>query len=272
MSKTILRYKYVPFNEGSLCIIKDGTMKFTSPSEFNDPFDCDPEMDENKHLNYVKRRKDLLKKVGDDIGLSPAERIQNKGQMLKRVENSIKNGYFGQPLVNDFGIGICSLSRDPLNLLMWAHYAKYHTGFIIEFCIPMKAQTYNEEDALKRLVPLKVNYEKAKPIVNPCDENRVICDKYFLVKGHDWEYEQEERVIDSLRGHGIHSYERKIILKSVIAGMRMCNNHFVLLKNTVEAMNIELGINIAVYRAKPLKGKFALFVPGRDDLSANPTL
>lgn len=267
MSKTILRYKYVPFNEGSLCIIKDGTMKFTCPSEFNDPFDCDPEMDEDKHLNYIKGRKDLLKKVGDDLGLSPAERIQQKGVMLKRVGNAIQNGEFGQKLVNE--VGICSLSRDPLNLLMWAHYAKDHTGFVVEFCIPTQAKTYIEENALKRLVPLEVKYEQAKPIVNPCDEKHVICDKYFLVKGHDWKYEQEERVVDSFRGAGIHRYERNIILKSVIAGMRMCKDHFDILKNTVETMNTELGINVAVYRAIPRKGKFALFVPGREDLSSN---
>lgn len=242
-------------------------MKFTRPSEVNDPFDCDPEMDEHNHLKYMMGRKDLLKKAGDSLGLSPAQRIQNKGVMLKGVEIAIQNGAFGQKAVN--GVGVCSLSRDPLNLLMWAHYAKDHTGFVVEFCIPMSAQTFREEDVLERLVPLKVEYKKEKPIVNPCDENRVICDKYFLVKGDDWIYEQEERVVDSLRGPGIHPYERKIILKSVIAGMRMCDPRFDILKNTVEAMNVELGINVAVYRAKPLKGKFALCVPGHDDLSSS---
>jgi hypothetical protein len=268
MSETILRYKYVPFNEGSLCIIKDGTMKFTRPSEFNDPFDCNPEY----HRHYMSEQKDLLKKAGDDLGLSPAKRIQNKGVMLKRLEIALQNGEFGQKAVND--LGICSLSRDPLNLLMWAHYAKDHTGFVIEFCIPIpiQAQTIKEEDAFNWLVPLEVKYQNAKPIIDAYDDARVNSNKHFLVKGHDWKYEQEERVIDYLRGHGIHSYDRKTILKSVIAGMRMCDDHFIILKNTVEAMNTELGINVAVYRATPLKGKFALFVPGREDLSSNSTL
>lgn len=269
MSKTILRYKYVPFDEdGSLCIIKDGTMKFTRPSELNDPFDCDPERDEHKHLEYIKERKDLLKNAGDNLGLSPAQRLQKKDVMLKKVEIAIQNREFSQKAVNEFGI--CSLSRDPLNLLMWAHYAKYHTGFVVEFCIPTQAQGFSEEDALEWLVPHKVKYEQTKPIISPYDDKLVMVDKYFLVKGHNWEHEQEERVIDGLRGAGIHRYERKIILKSVIVGMRMSHDHFVILKNTVEAMNAELGINVAVYKAEPLNGKFALFVPGRDDLSSNP--
>ena len=249
-------------------------MKFTSPSEFNDPFDCDPEMDERKHLKYIREeRKDLLKKVGNSWRLSPAERIQKKGVMLKNLEIAFKNGEFGQKAVN--GVGICSLSRDPLNLLMWAHYAKDHTGFVIEFCIPLQSQTYYEEDAKKEainwLVPLEVKYEKEKPIISPYDDDGVNGDKRFLIKGHDWEYEQEERVVDYLRGPGIHPYERKIILKSVIAGMRMCDDHFVTLNDAVEAMNAELGINVAVYRAEPLKGKFALSVPGRDDLLSSAT-
>lgn len=273
MTKTILRYKYVPFDEGSLCIIKDGTMKFTRPSEFNDPFDCDPEMDVHKYLKYMsEERKDFFKKAGRKFGLSPAKRIQEKGVMLKRLENACQNGELGQKGVNN-AVGICSLSRDPLNLLMWAHYAKDHTGFVVEFCIPLESQTYYEDDAKKEvfnwLVPLEVKYEKEKPIINPYDDDGANYDKRFFVKGYDWAYEQEERVVDFLRGYGIHPYERKIILSSVIAGMRMCDDHFVILKNTVEAMNTELGIDVAVYRAELLKGKYALSVPGRDDLSSN---
>lgn len=36
-------YKYLPFDEGSLRIITEGTIKFTLPSEVNDPFDCAPD-------------------------------------------------------------------------------------------------------------------------------------------------------------------------------------------------------------------------------------
>jgi hypothetical protein len=32
-------------------------------------------------------------------------------------------------------------------------------------------------------------------------------------------------------------------------------------KNTVEAMNAELGINVAVYKAEPLKGKICFICP-----------
>lgn len=35
----IYRYKYLPFNENSLKILTEGTIKFTDPETFNDPFD-----------------------------------------------------------------------------------------------------------------------------------------------------------------------------------------------------------------------------------------
>jgi len=44
---------------------------------------------------------------------------------------------------------------------------------------------------------------------------------------------------------------------------------FSVLKNSVDAVNKELGINVAVHKAKPLQGKFALFVQDRDDLSVH---
>ena len=40
--EVFIEYKYLPFNEGSLKVITEGTVKFTCPLEFNDPFDCQP--------------------------------------------------------------------------------------------------------------------------------------------------------------------------------------------------------------------------------------
>jgi hypothetical protein len=60
--RRIRRYKYLSFSEKSLRIIKSGTIKFTKPSEFNDPFDCDPEHETNVD-NLLKNRPDLVKKL-----------------------------------------------------------------------------------------------------------------------------------------------------------------------------------------------------------------
>ena len=164
MSSRILRYKYVPLDnsfkapfeeKGSLSIIKDGTMKFTHPKDFNDPFDCYPDVDAKAISKNYGQNKEFLKELGRRGNLSPAQRIQEKPKQLKKIEKA--------PFIEKLEelhnkIGICSLSRNPLNLLMWAHYASSHTGFVVEFSIPEESSLALGADYYRRnwLFPLLV--------------------------------------------------------------------------------------------------------------------
>ncbi len=266
----ILRYKYLPIDEsfqepfdkkGSLSIIKDGTIKFSHPKEFNDPFDCYPEIDIQKVLSHTSKKKHLFKFIGDNLGLSPAQRIQEKPKQLKKLEKGLSDKSHAN-LIND-QIGICCLSRNPLNLLMWAHYATKHTGFVIEFSIPTESTSFDIDTAYY-LTPFPVDYSTVKPIITSGASDEF--NKYFLTKGKDWEYEQEERVID-YRQSGVHPYNRTQLVKSVIVGMNMSDLDFVVLKNAIDDVNNKHGTNITIHKAEPVKGEFALFVPGRDDLN-----
>lgn len=268
--ETIRRYKYLPFNQGSLRTITDGTIKFTSPSKVNDPFDCAPDIETRNIAEYLNTRPDLLEGAGDLQGLSEVQRIRDKSKMIRRLKKAAVQGAFGQKAVDD--VGICSLSRDPLNLLMWAHYAQYHSGFVVEFDIPISA-TDVDKDRLPSnwlfewLIPQVVEYQKLKPIVDFFDDKDEKTRKQFLVKGEGWKYEQEERVIDFVRGHGIHKYDRGTVLYSVIAGMKMDGLNYVTLVECVNKMNQELNLEIQVYKTEPVKGEFELFVPNRTDLA-----
>jgi len=268
MDNDLLRYKYLPFTEDSLCVLKKGTIKFTAPKDFNDPFDCVPEYDHTTSENYFETRTDLIKEVGISRGLSPAERVQQRGKIIKGMAAALKDKKFTVNLTNN--LGICSLSRDPLNLLMWAHYAKNHTGFIVEFSIPQSSVGTPYEITnyqLNWLFPLKVKYFHERPLINLSDDNNSNMEKNFLSKSNDWDYEQEERAIDHIRGPGIHPYDRKGILKSVIVGMRMGDKEFNDFQIIIDAVNDELDTNVKLYRAKPVPGKFALCIPGREDLN-----
>jgi hypothetical protein len=254
----LLRYKYLPLDgsfkppfdeKGSLSVIRDGTIKFTHPNEFNDPFDCHPEIDFNNCFSEKS-----LKKFGQEMGWSPARRIREKPKLIKLLKANYK--FFLDGINNS--IAICCLSKNPCSLLMWSHYATSHTGFVVEFSIPELQPRAN----LDYLIPFPVEYKNNKPKV---DNSKSKLQEYVLTKGIDWKYEEEQRVIDFDRKAGIHAYDRKQILKSVIAGMRMTDDDFTTLRNTVAAVNEELGISVTVHRAQPSPGKFAIFVPGKFD-------
>lgn len=263
----IRRYKYLPFDEGSLRIITDGTIKFTSPSEVNDPFDCAPDFDTRNIADYLNTRSDLLEKARETLKLSPAQLSEEKQTIIKRLEMAAEHGAFNQLAAGR--VGICSLTRDPLNLLMWAHYAQHHTGFVVEFDIPAEVTDVDKpplDQFLDWLSPLEVEYQASKPVINLFDDKDVKLKKQFLVKGEDWAYEQEERVIDYIRGHGIHRYERATILYSVIAGMKMDDRKYMTLVESINKVNHDLNLKIGIYKAELAKGRFELFVPNRIDL------
>jgi hypothetical protein len=263
--KTFRLYKYLPFNEGSLKILTEGTIKFTKPSDFNDPFDCDPEHDAENIDKYLETRPDIIEKVLKIRNAKCKDSSKERKAMKTRLKIAIENGHFGQEASND--VGICSLTRNPLNLLMWAHYALNHTGFVVEFEIPLES-FYPAEEEIKYfewLIPQVVQYEKTKPVVYFDDDKNTKMSKQFLVKGKDWEYEKEERVIDYIRKSGIHRYDRNTILKSVFAGMRMNSKDNNELKEAVFDLK-NIGLNVDIYRVKLVKRQYAVYIEGRPDL------
>lgn len=192
--------------------------------------------------------------------------------MLKRLERALEQEDFWHGAAH--GVGVCSLSRKALNILMWSHYADKHNGFVVEFDIPTVEALLPTQDPYERsiavLCPHQVLYEKARPEVNPLDTPINNVGKQLLTKSADWAYEAEERVIDTTRGFGIHPYDRGTILKSVIAGVNMKKEQFTTLKKLVDKTSDQLGRHIQIFQAKKSKIKinYRLHIDSRPDLDA----
>ena len=108
----LFKYKYIEYGEGAKCLIRDGTMKFTNPDEFNDPFDCSPPYS-LENINKINKK--VLKKAGDQLGYSPSERVLNRRKMIANLKRSITEGDRQSSLKND--VGICSLTTKPCNII-----------------------------------------------------------------------------------------------------------------------------------------------------------
>lgn len=256
----------MPFSVGSLKIISEGTIKFTHPSEFNDPFDCRPYLDPETIRKLPKARPDLFKKLNQDLGLSPAQGIQQRGKFLARLRQRVETGDFSKDVTN---IGIACLSAKPLNILMWSHYAQSHQGFVVEFKIPRSSRDPNtiasiSTDLNSYLIPHEVEYLPTRP---KHDFGSTTSLDYLLTKSEDWKYEAEHRVF--ARRAGIHLYKRDEILASVIAGMRMSEPNFATLKEIVGCAAKHSHLDLNLFKAEEIEDKYRLVVPGHPRLSSS---
>ncbi|MDX7787414.1 DUF2971 domain-containing protein [Aeromonas caviae] len=245
--KEFFRYKYLPFgtDKKSLDVIKKGTIKFTCPKDFNDPFDCQPflSIDNLTESNAFKRAFKC-----NSVGLNVIEKQILKNKMIDTFSKQIKSGkFFGEFLDT---VGVLSLSRQYNNALMWSHYAEYHRGFVVGF-------KYQKPDDLKedphdmdirKIIPREVKYSKNKPVYTLSSNDFDMS--VLLTKDDVWKYEAEERAFTWIEKPGIHPYDRAKRLHCVIAGAKISSDDLVLLRNAVQQASKELGRKIKFKQAK----------------------
>ncbi|MEK2158889.1 DUF2971 domain-containing protein [Vibrio parahaemolyticus] len=240
-------YKYLPFTEGSKCILTQGTMKFSHHTEFNDPFDCKTTYEIEASMAYVQSRPDLFKEAGRQLNLSPAQRVGKKKQMLNGIKRSLENGSFHNGVINE--VGICCLTKKTDNILMWSHYADNHKGFVVEFTVDHATENMNMEKVEEKLFGWDVEYSKNMPVITAGGNDFNAVKDVFLIKSVDWAYESEYRVLSMYKGPGIHNFDQKLISR-VIAGVNMPDSDFKELKRLVEQLSSSVGTNPEVVQAK----------------------
>jgi len=250
-------YKYVTFDENMnvLKLLTENKIKFSAPSAFNDPFDCNPCFSASSVPRKLKP--ELFARV-NWVG-SPAQRLLSRQKAVNRVDAAFDSGTFIMNTMSD--IGILSLSRTPWSVLMWSHYTKHHQGFAVEFHQPELIPA--SDDAANRwLVTFPVDYVDKRPVLGRwSDSAEVEVERIFMVKSSEWKYEEEERAIDFERGPGIYEYEPRL-LKSVIAGVNIGEMEFDLLVCAVKGFNKKWGASVALYRAEVDPKHYRLRIPG----------
>lgn len=252
-------YKYLDFNEGSLKAISDATLKFTTPKDFNDPFDCLASYSDDFVNLSIKDQREHLYRTSDNKKLSPANKLMAGVRAKQRAKFNIQNGGIFSPL-RDGDIGILSLSSKKDNLLMWSHYCNHHTGFVLEFEPEWNGHLEDLKDlevTLNSLVALEVNYSNDRPVLDGKENASQKLDKVLLTKSIDWRYESEFRVIDNIRKAGIHPYKRGL-LKGVYAGAKMSPNDLQSLKEIIVTANYEHDLNIKAFQMDLQKYTFSL--------------
>jgi hypothetical protein len=81
------------------------------------------------------------------------------------------------------------------NVVMWAHYAENHCGFVIEFDTQHSPLIQRPDESGWQGRPVPVTYRESRVQV-PCDSaNLQLPDEVVLVKTSAWQYEREWRVV-----------------------------------------------------------------------------
>ena len=202
-----LLYKYTYFDKKGhhLQILKERTLWFSSAKKFNDPFDSSIiyRFDKSSYKVKYKWADSVIRE--EQSHLSNAQRHKMIIQRLSEIDND--SDYFSQ--TNDFLIsknyqkfGICSLTATHNNLLMWAHYANFHTGFVVGLdnkeILKMQEKLAKIDDVLLNLY--SIEYKTNQPMIkfyksmlSKSWEDDII--KLLISKSIHWRYEKEFRLI-----------------------------------------------------------------------------
>jgi hypothetical protein len=193
-------YKYQSYNVQTLDNLKNRSLWFSKPAQFNDPFDhrvIPFEMADAGPQDWTHLYNELSKaNAARGISLpysGPTEEFKAKVKTgyQKAYEERVKR-------LQERGVACFSAKVD--DILMWSHYADGHRGFCLEFDAGY--------EPFSKALP--VIYSDAFPALNLSDG--VVKDVPDLLvtnlttKSSCWSYEQEWRVFH-LEGNQEHHFE-----------------------------------------------------------------
>lgn len=250
-------YKYVAFDDdlNVLKVLTENKVRFSAPAAFNDPFDCNPSYISG--ANPQKQRPDLFSLIRAEGG--PANKMRVRAQAKNKVEQAFKSGEF--QAASMLNVGVLSLSRNPWHVLMWSHYARHHTGFLIEFWQPEVLPIASVVEANRYLITFPVNYVLARPKVDKWTRDiKEDVEKIFMSKSMEWKYEEEERAVDYLLGPGAREFE-PTLLKSIVAGANISELHMDMLKCAVKAFNKRWNSRVELFKARIDDRQYKLLIP-----------
>jgi hypothetical protein len=234
-------YKYIPPER--LDVLRNLRVRFTQPGAQNDLFELRPVVDRFRRHEVARQTlakplseewdrqfsDKILKQFGSQFvneieRIHPGPLASKKEAALAMADAESDHGALELIVQHLNALGIFSLSEVPDDLLMWAHYAANHTGFVLEFdgehawfraqrpkgddCGTLKKVSYADEPSSRYLAELKAH-------------------EVFYTKGKKWEYEREWRIIRPLAESSMSPRDGVFLfdvpataITSVIAGLR----------------------------------------------------
>ena len=208
------------------------TLWFSSPSVFNDPFDCQLPVQVDNSLEEITKY--LLQLNCKTKYYPKKQQVVERARILKQdtdyLKNFLRNKFFNERRFS------CFVTKEDLvynNSKMWGYYADKHRGVCLKLQFDEEIEKSFELEPGIKINPLEIKYERAIPRFNyiryklNIKQDLNSSNQYFLgTKSDDWRDESEVRLIlEKLSGQFDSEYvEVKFkpeYLKEVIFG---CNS------------------------------------------------
>lgn len=225
--------------------LEEGKLYLSNPKKFNDPFDLRLSIQDISDRAFEM---DDFQKVINFIYQN--ELISKHYILNEKIENYI-DCIFSQSIFNPGDLGeLCSMIKDHVltfgvqcfsldcNIpLQWAHYSNSHTGFCIEYNFRKKDFVYEN----KGFATYDVSYTNKLPRV--CISEVLLTphqaiEKLLATKTLDWAYEQEIRIVNFEKQDQSVDMPTGLSIKSLIAGVNMCHDHLILLRQVGEKLGV----------------------------------
>jgi hypothetical protein len=196
-------YKYVP--QARIDVLENLLIRFTQPGAFNDPFEMRPDFQLLSKVDQEKLPKADQYGAGGVRLLTPEAvtqmlEIASAALMRKAASasgsfaldnNDIAQAFFDEQL------GVLSLAEAPDNLIMWAHYADQHRGFVLQFDESHDFFSTVHHPKLEMEIGLRrVDYTAERPKASASNLASLI--EVLYRKSPAWQCEREWRLIRPL--------------------------------------------------------------------------
>ncbi len=194
---------------------------FSSPADFNDPFDC------QVHCSFDgsdREWEDYFVRIQKQVGSQTPEPI-----LRRCAKQSVASGRHSDPkthqrMLRDLqreanGLGVFCVSAKADSLAMWSKYAAGHRGLCLEL---EHRKNLFSPSAFHAAFP--VTYSSTVPQISLLhSDSTEIMEANLLTKSADWREEHEHRFIDNKNGPGLRTFN-PAYLSAVIFGCRMSSD------------------------------------------------
>jgi len=216
-------YKYYT-PQSTLEVLRNLTVKWSSPLEFNDPFDSQLYLTSGDD-SYFESVRDLtikeLESVGSNLSETEKAAINRLVELEKKNIKDIPRKW--REYARNARIFCVSETQD--DLLMWAHYSDSHKGAVIKFRNIVDGKIGFKDAKVVRYstqIP-KIAYGPYDILNNLGKEGIRDFDMFFFevlfTKSNHWSYEKEWRIVQFLDKQDEKLHDFRPILPEEIDGV-----------------------------------------------------